>query len=171
MLNAVSCNPLIFFSLLWLTNLFLKAGFCRAESQYYSPFTTVELTTVSSHLLFPKQLKCLSFFLLTPFSGLFDSYSSKTPLQDIFSLCTVALSLFSLPTKLYTSLDNFNSWSCLPHLPHTFFSYVQSQDMGFFLPTFIQFQFPGSCFPDPLLLQQSEDLKNITLRERLQMAS
>lgn len=124
MLNAIYCNPLIFFSLLWLTNLFLKTGFCKTENQYYSQFTQVEHTNVSSSLLFLQQLECLSFLLLTPLSGLFDSYSSKIPLQKIFSFSAMALSLFSLPTRLYTSPYKFTFWSCFLHLPYTFFSYI-----------------------------------------------
>lgn len=42
MINAIYCTPLIFFSLLWLANLFLKKGFYKIESQYYSPFTPVK---------------------------------------------------------------------------------------------------------------------------------
>ena len=122
MLNAIYCNPLIFFSLLWLTNLFLKTGFCKTESQYYSPFTQVEHTNVSSPLLFLQQLECLSFSLLTPLSGLFDSYSSKIPLQKVFSLSSaMAPRLFSLLTRLYRSPYTFTFWSCLLHLPYTFF--------------------------------------------------
>lgn len=170
MLNTVSCNPLIFFSLLWLTNLFLKTGFCRTESQYYSPFTKVEHTNVSSHLLFLKQLKCLSFLLLTPLSGLFDSYSSKIPLQNIFSLSTVALGLFSLPTNLYTSLYNFSCWSCLLHLSHILFSLVSSpRTLGFFahIHTIPVFWYLLSRF----IASTIGDLKDITLRESLEIAS
>ena len=112
MVNAVYCNPLIFFSLLWLTNLFLKRGFCETESQYYSPFTQVEHTNISSPLLCLQQLKSLSFSLLTPLSGLFDSHSSKITLQNGFSLSAMALSWFPLPARLYTTPYKFTFWSC-----------------------------------------------------------
>lgn len=120
MLNAIYCNPLIFFSLLWLTTYFWKQG-CKAESQHCSPFTQVEHTNASSPLLFLQQLECLSFLLLIPLSGIFDSCSSKIPLQKISSLSAMALSFFSLPTRLYRATYKFTSWSCLLHLPHTFF--------------------------------------------------
>lgn len=98
---------------------FWKQGFVK-QSQYYSLFTQVEHTNVSSPLLFLQQLECLSFLLLTPLSGLFDSYSSTIPLQKMFSLSCMALSLFSVPTRLCTSPYKFTFWPCLLyHLPYT----------------------------------------------------
>lgn len=133
---------------------FWKQG-CKAESQCCSPFTQAEHTNVSSPLLFLQQLQCLSFLLLVPPSGLFDSYSSKIPLQNkIFSLSAMAFSFFSLPTRIYRATYKFTLkftfWSCLLHLPHTFFP-LDLVPGHRFLATFIQFQFFGACFPDSVV--------------------
>lgn len=128
---------------------------CKAESQYCSLFTQVEHTNASSPLLFLQQLECLSFLLLIPLCSLFDSYSSKIPLQKMFSLSAMAFSFFSLPTKLYRATYKFFFWSCLLHLPHTFFP-LHLIPGHRFLATFIQFQFSGTCFPDSVVVKSFE---------------
>lgn len=97
---------------------FWKQG-CKAESQHCSPFTQAEHTNASSPLLFLQKLECLSFLLLIPLSGLFDSYYSKIPLQKIFSLSAMA---FSFAHKALQSYRQIYLLVLSPPSPKYFFS-------------------------------------------------
>lgn len=126
MINAIYCTPLIFFSLLWLANLFLKKGFYKIESQYYSPFTPVKHVKVRSPLLFFQQLKLLSFScspLTTadpPFWPVLYKFLQNTFARSILSLCHCTQLVFLL-SRFYANPYKFTFWSCLLHLPYTFF--------------------------------------------------
>lgn len=140
MLNAIYCSPLIFFSLLWLANLFLKKGFSKIESQYYSPFTPVEHVKVRSFLLFFQQLK-----LLSSCSPLITADPSFWPVLQKFLQNTFAISILSLCH--YTQLVFFTLQAlhksiqihCLvssPPSPIYFFALADSPRIAV-LPTFL----------------------------------
>lgn len=150
MLNAVYCNPLIFFSLLWLTNLFLKRGFCKTEPILLSVYTSraheceqpfAFLATAEALVLFtancflaslihiPPKSHCKMYFLSLPWhSACFlcpqgsTQVHTNSPFGPVSSTSYILFSLASSPRTQFFCTHSYNSsFLVLAFQTHSFY--------------------------------------------------